>query len=91
MYRYGYHYKKVGVYLHKITLRDAVQPNLFGDYSIEEHNRQGRLMLIMDAINRVYGRDTLFFVVQGTERAWAMRRSYLSARYTTSWNEIMSV
>lgn len=91
MYRDGYRYKKAGVYLHKITPRDAVQPDLFGEYSIDAHQKQGRLMLIIDAINRVYGRDTLFFAVQGVERAWAMRRSYLSARYTTQWSEILQV
>ena len=91
MYRDGFKYKKAGVYLHKITPLDAVQPDLFGDYSIEEHNRQGRVMMIVDAINRVYGRDTLFFAVQGIERAWATRRSFLSARYTTQWSEILSV
>src|SRR5450755_2396669 len=36
MHRPGYLYKKAGVYLHRITPIDAVQPDLFGDYSIDD-------------------------------------------------------
>jgi DNA polymerase V len=78
MYRESYRYKKCGVYLSKITPLDAVQPDLFGDYSLLQHQREARLVAIVDAINRIYGRDTLFFAVQGSTRPWAMRQSHLS-------------
>jgi DNA polymerase V len=91
MYREGYHYKKCGVYLSKITPLDAVQPDLFGDYLLDQHQRQARLMFIVDAINRIYGHGTLFFAVQGMVRPWAMHQSHLSPRSTTRWNEILAV
>lgn len=91
IYRDGFRYKKAGVFLSKITSIDAVQPDLFGDFSMDEHTRKGRVMFIVDAINRIYGRDTLFFPVQGIARPWGMRQSKLSHRSTTQWSEILTV
>jgi DNA polymerase V len=91
IYRPGYRYKKAGVVLSKITPMPVVQPDLFGEVSLVEHNRQARLMFIVDALNRIYGRDTLFFAVQGIARNWKMRQSMLSGRYTTNWNELALV
>jgi DNA polymerase V len=91
IYREGYSYKKVGVCLSKIVPEDGVQPDLFGDFSLREHSRQARLMALVDAINSIYGRDTLFFAVQGITRPWKMQQSRLSPRFTTRWSEILSI
>jgi len=91
MYREGYRYKKVGVYLSKMVPEEGVQPDLFGEFTLHEYERQGRLMAILDAVNRIYGRDTLFFAVQGITRSWKMRQSKVSPRYTTQWSEILSI
>jgi len=74
IYKDGFRYKKAGIFLSRITPLDAVQPDLFGDFSLDGHSRKSRLMSIVDAINRIYGRDTLFFAVQGVTRPWAMRQ-----------------
>ncbi len=91
IYKEGYSYKKAGVELSRITPMPVVQPDLFGEVSLTEHNRQSRLMFIVDALNRIYGRDTLFFAVQGIARNWKMRQAMLSGRYTTHWDELALV
>lgn len=91
MYRDGYHYKKAGVYLTKIASQEGVQPDLFSEFSLHNYYRQARLMYIVDAINNIYGRDTLFFAVQGITRSWKMRQSTLSSRFTTQWSEILAI
>jgi DNA polymerase V len=91
IYRGGYSYYKAGVYLTKITPQSALQPDLFGDFSLTERYKQARLMLIVDAINHIYGHDTLFFAIQGFTRAWKMRQSRLSGRFTTQWSEILNI
>ena len=48
-------------------------------------------MFIVDAMNRIYGRDTLFFAVQGITYSWAMRQMHLSARFTTRWSDILAI
>jgi len=91
IYQNGYSYYKAGVYLTKITPHSALQPDLFGQFSLTEQYKQARLMLIVDAINRIYGRDTLFFAIQGISRTWRMRQSKLSQRFTTRWSEILTI
>jgi DNA polymerase V len=91
IYKDGYQYRKAGVYLSRITPLDAVQPDLFGGFSLERHMREGRLMMIADAINRIYGRDTIFFAVQGRERHWTMRQLHLTPHYTTKWSDILTI
>jgi len=91
IYKKGYSYKKAGVELSKITPMPVVQPDLFGEVSLTEHDRQARYMFIVDALNRIYGRDTLFFAVQGVARNWKMRQAMLSSRYTTRWGELVLV
>ncbi len=91
MYKDGYNYKKAGVYLTKIVPREGIQPDLFSEFSLYNYYRQARLMHIVDAINKIYGRDTLFFAVQGITRSWKMRQSRLSARFTTQWSEILTI
>jgi DNA polymerase V len=91
IYQPGYSYKKAGVELGRITPLPVVQPDLFGEVSLHEHYRQSRLMAMVDAINSIFGRDTLFFATQGIARDWSMRQSMLSQRFTTRWDELVLV
>ena len=91
IYKDGYRYRKAGVYLSKISPQAFVQPDLFGDVSVQEHEKKARLMFFVDVINRIYGRDTLFFAIQGTHRPWRMQQHKLSPRFTTQWSEIYAV
>jgi len=91
IYRKGYRYDKVGITLGKITPLHLVQPDLFGEVVLSQHYRQARLMAIMDAINRIFGRGTLVFAVQGLKHTWRMRQERLSQRYTTCWEELLTI
>jgi DNA polymerase V len=91
IYRPGYRYYKAGVFLSQITPQSALQPDLFGEFSLPLHVRQARLMAIVDALNRIYGRDTLIFAIQGTTRSWKMRQLKLSSHFTTRWSEILEI
>jgi DNA polymerase V len=91
MYKDGYRYKKAGISLSKITPQNSVQPDLFGDFSLTKHYREARLMAIVDAINNIYGHDTLIFAIQGVTRGWKMRQLKLSSRFTTKWSELLTV
>ena len=91
IYQDGFRYKKAGVYLTKITPQSALQPDLFGEFSLTQQYKQARLMLIVDLLNSIYGRDTLFFAIQGIARNWRMRQLKLSQRFTTQWSEILTI
>jgi DNA polymerase V len=77
--------------LSKITPHAHVQPDLFSDVSLFDYYRKAKLMAVVDTINAIYGRDSLFFAVQGSTRPWKMRQSQLSGRFTTQWSEILTI
>lgn len=91
IYRDGYQFKKAGVVLSRITPLPILQPDLFGEVTLHEHEQEMRLMAIVDAINRIFGRDTLVFAIQGFARTWHMRQSLLSNRFTSRWDEILTI
>jgi DNA polymerase V len=86
IYKPGYRYKKTGVFLSGIVPEDQIQLNLFSqDYP---HEKNQKLMKIVDKINSRWGTDTLKYASEGTKKEWKMKREKLSPRYTTRWNEI---
>src|SRR2546429_1908509 len=91
IYQEGYSYYKAGVYLSRITPQSFLQPDLFGNFSLVEHYRQARFMAIVDALNTIYGHDTLLFAIQGITRSWKMRQLKLSNRFTSQWSEILTI
>ena len=47
------------------------------------HYRQARFMAIIDALNTIYGHNTLLFAIQGMTRSWKMRQLKLTNRFTS--------
>ena len=89
IYRPGFRYKKAGVMLTLLSDKDARQATLFDDTTASE--KSARLMAVMDAINREFGRDTLRSAASGMKKHWAMRAGNRSPRYTTRWDELPMV
>lgn len=82
------HYQKAGVILQDIVPEEMIQYNLF---TKQEDERRKALMKMMDSVNRSFGRKSLGFLAQGTSHPWANRSKYHSPRYTTNWDELVSV
>lgn len=91
VYRPGYRYKRAGVGLSHLQPEAVTQPDLFGLFSTEIHQRQQRVMQVLDEINWTWGPDTLFYASQGAKKSWTMRQRWRSPRYTTRWGEILSL
>lgn len=89
IYRDGYRYKKTGVVLMGIVPETTLDDGLFTDRARVE--KEKRLMLALDSVKRQYGAETLRVGGNGRRHAWAMRRDYLSRRFTTDWNELLCV
>ena len=53
--------------------------------------RSARLMAAIDALNQIYGRNTLRTGVCGTAPRWGMKSSNRSACFTTRWDELPQV
>jgi len=81
-------YKKVSVHLGGILPKNAVNLDLF---QAAEQQRHGPLTHTIDRINQRWGRGTIHSGLADYEADWAMRRRYLSPRYTTNINDVWTV
>ncbi len=89
IYKPGYRYKKVGVCLSGIIPREYVQGNLF--LPPPKWNKS-QLLNTFDAINRKYGKSTVFSGLVGTRvKEWELIKEDRSPRYTTQWGELLEV
>jgi len=83
LFKPGVKYYKVGIGLLNLSSEENQQWDLF---TPPEGNRS--LMNVLDKINQRYGSDSAFFVAQGINEQWAMRRALLTPQYTTNWRHI---
>ncbi len=87
IFKKGYKYKKVGVILLDIMPAEIKQYDLF---ETDSFNYTGT-DLILDRVNKRFGKGSLFMAAQGVERKWSMRQSYKSPAYTTCWDDLLIV
>lgn len=88
IYKEGYNYIKAGIMLGGIVPDIAVQMSVF-----EKNNHVTRniTMKTMDKLNDIWGRDTLKIASSGIRQDWAMKRQHISQRYTTNWDELLTI
>tara|TARA_R110001583_G_scaffold22377_7_gene84031 strand:+ start:33596 stop:34852 length:1257 start_codon:yes stop_codon:yes gene_type:complete len=86
LYQPGVAYYKVGIGLLNLSSEAHLQWDLF-------HPAKGNtpLMAVLDNINKRYGTDSAFFVAQGINEHWSMRRELLTPQYTTNWYHIPKI
>ena len=85
----GHRYQKAGVMLGDFYSQGVAQLNLF-DENTPRKNSQ-KLMDVLDHLNAKEGRGTLYFAGQGIRQQWQMKRDMLSPRYTTRYQDLLSI
>lgn len=89
IFRQGYRYKRVGIFLSALSDNRVQQQNLF---IAEDIPQRKALMCCMDSINAKYGKGTLHTASAGFRRKqWKLRQEQLSPRYTTRFEDIMLI
>jgi DNA polymerase V len=88
IFRSGFHYQKVGVYLGDLVEKKYLQLDLFNQCSDEERQQTEQLMSVFDSINKKFGRHTVRLAAEGHVKPWAMRIQMRSPSYTTEWSEL---
>ena len=95
LFKQGCRYRKSGVIFFGLEkFGAAYQPELFSDnYSpFPIPHSPSKLYETIDALNAKLGKGTVFSAAEGLGRpAWAMKRSKLSKRATTNWDELLTV
>lgn len=89
IFKQGYKYKKAGVVLLNLHSKNYKQLN------INPNNKENDgLMTVMDHINNKLGRNTIYFLSEGSNLQGVEnigKRQYTSKRYTTHWEELLLV
>ncbi len=88
IYRSGYRYIKTGVVFSDLTA-ELRQPSLFD--VVSDTKPSSELDDALVKIEHKFGKNAVFHAIQGTERKWKMKQSYLSPNYTTRWSDIPSI
>ena len=90
IFKDGYQYKKCGVMLSGLEPEHGRWLSLL---ALPPNHRPGDtpLMRAVDHVNQRWGRDTVSFAASGVTRDWRMKREMRSPRYTTVWEEILTV
>lgn len=89
IWREGRRYQKAGIMLGDFSSRGIAQLNLFDESAPRADSE--RLMALLDTLNAKEGKGTLYFVGQGIQQPWQMKREMLSPRYTTRISDVLRV
>ncbi len=84
----GKRYRRAGVLLCGLERAGQAMDLFHGD---PMKRPAAKISAVADAINARFGRGTLFFAAEGTERRWKMKREMLSGCPTTRWAEVLVV
>jgi DNA polymerase V len=89
IYKPGHRYKKVGVNLTGLVPDTDIQTNLF--YK-EEKIESIELTKVIDKLNSKYGKNKVKLATVGNrEKEWALIKEHRSNRFTTQWNELLTI
>lgn len=88
IYRTDVPYKKAGVLLTDFTPKTVQQLSIF-DKKVE--TKTASLMPVIDALNRVVGRDSIVLGSRLQTNKWQSSTQSKSPAYTTDWSEIKTV
>lgn len=91
IFKAGYFYKKAGVCLENLTLKNPRQLDMFHQPTDEQLQHTEQFMSVLDRINHKYGRSTIRLAAEGYSKPWDMRAELKSPAYTTRWSEVPQV
>ena len=90
LYTPGLRYRKTGIVFFGLEKPGAPQQTDL--FTPVQKTERSRLYKAVDALNARYGKGKVFSAAEGIgERSWQMKRSKLSKRPTTRWDELMTV
>ncbi|MEM6516700.1 MAG: DUF4113 domain-containing protein [Bacteroidota bacterium] len=89
IFKPGYRYKKVGVNLMGLVPEHHIQTSLF---DVGETESDAALTKVIDDINAKFGKNKIKLATVGNrEKQWALIKEHRSPRYTTQWDEILTI
>lgn len=84
----GFQYKKAGVFLNELVPAGSPSHSFWNP---DGRERLRDLMRVVDRVNRKWGRDTIHFGKLATSGRWTTKAEKRSPRYTTQWEEVLTI
>lgn len=88
LYRPGYNYSKVGVIALDIIPETSIQ---YGMFDSQNREKDKVVMTALDKVNKALGKNIVRLASQGFENRYRLRAEYISKRYTTNINELLTI
>ena len=88
IYKEGYDYKRAGVTVSGFIPEMALERDLF---DTTDREKQRRLSKVLDEITKKNGTEIIKVAAQGDVHAWASKKEFVSRRFTTNLNDIITV
>lgn len=88
IFRASFEYKRAGVILSGLVPAEKLTRRLFDD---DEFQKRHNLARAVDQINRKFGKGTIHLGCVKTNGVWKMKQLRKSQRFTTSWDELLTV
>jgi len=89
IFRSEFSYKRAGILLTGLQAGYATQEFLF-DEPYQDSRRQ-QLMKVMDRYNSNTNFGKIFWAAEGIEKPWYLKQTHRSKRFTTRWDELLTV
>ncbi|MBS4170525.1 Protein UmuC [Neochlamydia sp. AcF95] len=90
LFREGFLYKKTGLTLGGLVSKGDYQLDLFEENHFSNKKEQVLINLI-DQLNHQYGRRVIKMAAEGIKQPWKARQENCSPRYTTCWQDILTI
>lgn len=88
IYREGYQYKKAGVIASDIIPENQITSDLFDPI---DRTKQRKLIAVTDQLNKKNGHNSIQLAALGTNKKWSLKNEFASKRFTTNWEELITV
>lgn len=88
IFKEGFEYRKAGIILSGLVPAEELTKRMFDESHWKKWND---LTKAIDEINQKFGKDTVRFAGVKTEGLWTMKQTRKSQRYTTCWQEFLTV
>ena len=89
IYKPGLSYKRAGILLTALESESSVQGFLFDE--TYQDSRKQKLMKVMDHYNANANFGKLFWAAEGVSNPWFLKQTHRSRRFTSRWDEILTV
>jgi len=90
IFKPGYVYKKAGITLLNLSPKGSIQTDLFAKRPADD-TKHTKAMSVLDKIQHKMGKESISFASEGIEKSWKMKKESSSPRYTTRWDEILTI